>query len=375
MSDIFLDGNSTTPGDPRVVRALCSSYRRHFGNASSQHKFGWRAKCLLEQARKNISIFLGAERDEVSFIPSVTIGLNVGILGFLGSRPGSAKRIAASRVEHKSIVSIIRYACRLKGWEWVELEHDNFGAIIPQSVGEAARRGVDLICLSHGNGEIGSLNDINQIVSEAGGDASLIVDASQTAAYLSLPRIVDLLLFSGHKLYGPRGIAALRKRRGIELGPVLLGAGQEGGLVPGTEDVPSAIALGVAARIAARELNMRREHVSSLCDFFWKFLVERVSDVELNGPLVGRLPGNLSLTIPGVPAELLMRHLPHLGFSMASACTGPSESPVLRALGFSKMRISRTFRVGFNAFNTHDEVEEAARDIAVMINRLRRPKQ
>jgi len=372
VGTIFLDGNSTTPVDPRVARAVCSAYRRPLGNASSLHRFGWRARCLLEQARRNIALFLHAENDEIYFVPSVTVGLNIAIFGLLAESSGITKRIASSRLEHRSIMAIIKYACAKRGCEWVELEHDRFGSVIPESVTYATIKGVDLICVSHGNGEIGSLNDVNQIVDASQGGSALIVDASQTAAYLELPGKADCLLVSGHKLYGPRGIAALSKRRKLELRPILMGAGQEGGLLPGTEDVPGAIALGVAARLAEREREERCKHINALRDIFLGILVEKVPDIELNGPPADRLPGNLSVTVSKVSAELIMKQLPHLALSMASACVGAGESHVLRALGFSKARIASTFRLGFNAYNTEEEAERAADDIATMITQVRR---
>ena len=372
--ETFLDGNSTTPVDPRVARAICAAYTRLLGNPSSTHLFGWRAKNLLEKARGNVAQLLNAQSDEIYFVSSVTIGLNIAIQGLIGRPLSRHRRIAASRTEHKSIVSLVRYACSKSKFEWIELELDRFGAVIPESAGEAARRGVDLICISHGNGETGCLNDLDLIVDEVRRLAPLVFDVSQTAAYVDLASATaaDCLIISGHKLYGPRGTAAFYKRRQLELAPLLIGAGQEGGVVPGTEDVPGAIALGVAAQIAWRERDQRREHVNALRDQFWKILTDRVPDVELNGHPIKRVPGNLSITVPNVPAELIMRRLPHLGLSMASACAGGGESQVLKALGFSKARIACTFRVGFNVFNTYDEVEKAGLDISAVILGLHR---
>ena len=304
----------------------------------------------------------------------MTIGLNIAIRGVANIPATKFRRIATARAEHKSVLELVRYLCRRKGYEWIELEADRFGSIIPESAGSAAEKGVDLICISHGNGETGCLNDLEQISSAVQGGSLLLFDVSQTAAYMDLTpaRSADLLVLSGHKLYGPRGTAVLRKKRGLELMPLLIGAGQQNGLVPGTEDVPGAVGLGVAARLTMKERDKRRSHVEALSKRFWEILSDRVPNIELNGHPTQRVPGNLSITVPHVPAELLIRQLPQISMSMASACTGVNESHVLKALGFSKARIASTFRVGFNAFNTIWEAEEAGDKIATVVSGLQR---
>jgi cysteine desulfurase len=371
--EVFLDGNSTTPVDPRVARSICSVYRRLLGNSSSSHVFGWRSRILLEKARMNVARLIGAGKEEIFFVPSVTVGLNIVIQGAIGRLSSRNKRIAISRTEHKSVISLVRHLRDSRKCEWVELDFDRNGAVLPESVEDAAAKGVDLICISHGSGEVGYLNDLGLIIEAVKGRASLLFDVSQTAAYLDVRDVVhsaDFLVFSGHKLYGPRGTAALFKRRGLDLAPLLIGAGQEDRLVPGTEDVPGALALGVASRLAERDRDQRRDHVNALRDIFWGILSSRAPSAEINGPLTKRVPGNLNITLPGVPAQLLIRRLPYIGISMASACTGSGESHVLKALGFSKSRATCTFRVGFNAFNTFDEAESSALEIAAAITQI-----
>jgi cysteine desulfurase len=348
-------------------------HRVFLGNPSSLHLFGIQARRLLGQARRNVAQIAGVRPEEISFVPSVSIGLNIAIQGLIGKKLKAPQRIGCSRLEHKSVLAIISSACARGGAEWIEIAVDRYGLLLIDSIAEAVSKGVDIVVVGHGNGEIGSVNDLGPIIQAVAGCSSLVIDVSQTAAYLDISEAscAACAIISGHKLYGPRGMAALYKRRDVELAPILLGAGQEHGLVPGTEDVPSIVALGIAARLALREREARRVHIEMLSSLFREVLLASVPEVEFNGHPQNCLPGHLSVTVPAVPAELLMRRLPDLAFSMGSACAGASESHVLRALGFSRARITRTFRVGFNVYNTRDEAERAAEEIGKAVLSMR----
>lgn len=378
-----LDAHASTRMDPEVLATVCKVLAESHANSASDHALGTAARDLVEQARDEVAALLSAHADEIVFTPGATEAINLAIQGFLHyqrkSLPPKAS-VVTSLLEHRAML------------EAVERSHQDFG-IEPRIAGsgpggrieaEAIASVVDertaLVCLSHANGEIGTINPIQSIGErvKARSRAGFVVDASQSAAYLPLDTATlaaDLIVISSHKMHGPKGVAALFIRRSTCLDPVICGGGQERGLWPGTINQALVAGFGVAARITRERRQARYQKVRALRDVFWESLQSAVSGITVNGHPDERLPGNLSLTIEGVPA-IRLRQLDSLALSSSSACTSRRREPshVLRAIGLTERQAACTVRIGLSEDLSFDEVKDAGSLFASEIRRLRERK-
>jgi cysteine desulfurase len=374
---IDLDSNATTRMDGRVLGQMIRVARREWGNPASDNRLGYRSRQCIEEARQRVASLVGADSDEILFTPGATSAINVGIRGFLGGLNSGRGHILTTRVEHKAVMANIERASIELGLEVTALETDQDGRVSPEKCRDALRVDTVLVCIIHGNNEIGSLNPIAEIGGVlADHPAAYFVDAPQTIGY-DPPNVresrIDLLSMSAHKMHGPQGVGALFVRRGMSLRGLLSGGGQERGLFPGTLNVAGIAGMGVAAELAIQEGVSRREYVSNLRERFWGIISGGIEGARLNGHPCLRLPSNLNITIPYVPAQLLQRKLPHLAFSCSSACTSLSGEPshVLSAIGLSSSEIHWTFRIGISKQNTIEEIERAASQIVDAVRQLR----
>jgi cysteine desulfurase len=254
---------------------------------------------------------------------------------------------------------------------------DGAGRIFPEQWLEAARPDTALITLAHGNNEIGTINDLARsagLLKARFPGARLLADVSQTASY-GLPPLqelpLDLVIFGAHKMYGPRGIGALFVRRGTRLRPIFFGGSQQAGLRPGTLDAAMVAGFGEAAALAKAEGSNRATYINGLRNAFWSDLQAGIPGVRLNGDSVHRVPGNLSVILPFVEAEIVRQKVPHIACSQGSACSSNSRevSAVLSAIGLTEAEALRTVRFGISIFNTLEEIHTAARDLAEAILR------
>ncbi|HEV8240628.1 MAG TPA: cysteine desulfurase family protein [Thermoanaerobaculia bacterium] len=366
---IDLDANATTRMLPEVINAVCGAMRAGHGNSSSSHGLGKAAGRAVGEARGAVAELIGADVDEVIFVPSATAAINLAVLGHLGAARKRDRRLSVflSRLEHMAVLKAVQAANR-KGLARVTVlpsgEHGEarpLDAHIPDHI--------DLVCVFHGNNEIGTLNDLVALSNFAkAAGARLFVDAAQTGAYCpvrvdQLP--VDLACISAHKMHGPLGAAALYVRRDTPMQPILFGGGQEKGLWPGTLNVPALVGFGVAARLARTFGAARVAQVERLRELLWNELLREVPDAILNGHPTNRLPGNLSITIPFVPVEVLQRRLPGLAFSRGSACASDSGGPshVLSGLGLGPEEARWTIRLGVSTLTREQDVIQAGRQI------------
>ncbi len=374
---VDLDANATTKADPRVAEKMTQVDQEVWGNPSSDNALGKAARQEVESARSQVARLIGADPDEIVFTSSVTESINVAIQGLVAAHKSGRPHILTSKIEHTAILSVLAHLHRSHGVAITALSPDRWGQVTQEQVRKALRPETLLVCLSHGNNEVGTLNDIAGIGSTLRQHpAHFFVDASQTLAYLPLKvhsANIDLLCISAHKMYGPKGVGALYARRGIRLSPVYFGGGQEKGLSPGTPNVAGIAGMGKAAELARLESGDRLTRVSQLRRRFLERLQKSIADARLNGHPEFRLPGNLSLTIPHIPSEVLQRRLPHLAFSRGSACTAAStrRNHVLLAIGLSLEEIDWTLRIGLSNWNLAQEVDSAVDNLAGEILALR----
>ena len=376
---IYLDHHATTPVDPRVLDAMLPYFREEFGNAASRtHAYGWRAEAAVEQAREEVAAAIGA-RDprEIVFTSGATESDNLALQGVLRAR-GSGE-IALSAIEHPAVADTARALAR-EGFATRVLPVDGEGRVDPAALDGVLSERSALVSVIWANGEVGTVQPIAALAArcrERG--VPFHSDAAQAVGKLPVDVErdgVDLLSFSAHKVYGPKGVGALYVRRArprLRLLPILHGGGHEFGLRSGSLPVPLVVGMGLALRIAVAERETEARRLAGLRDRLLARLAAALPGVRVNGPKDARLPGNLHLSLEGVAADALVASCPELALSTGSACASarPEPSPVLVALGLSAERVREGFRIGLGRTTSEADVDTAADVIAERAGRLR----
>ncbi len=377
---IYLDNHATTPVDPRVLDTMLPFFRGNFGNAASRtHEFGWRAQEALELARGEVGRALGASPEEIVFTSGATESNNLAILGAAEALRERGNHLVTTAVEHHAVLDVFR-ALERRGFSVTYLRPDRTGRITPEQVEEAITQKTILISIMSANNEIGTLYPLMEIARAARSrDVLFHTDAAQTAGKIPLnleAAGVDLLSISAHKIYGPKGIGALYVRRRnppIRILPLFFGGGHERGLRPGTANVPGAVGLGAALRIAIEEMPEEAPRIRSLRDRLHQKITGNLDGVFLNGHPEERLPGNLNLSFAGIPGEALIVSLKEVAVSSGSACTSAVVEPsyVLRAIGVNADLAYASIRFGVGRFNTEEEIDYAAHRVVDTVRQLR----
>lgn len=378
---IYLDYNATTPVDPRVAEVIMHSLTYEFGNPSSTHAYGESAHIALERARNQVAALIGANASEIVFTGSGSEADALAIRGaFLAARADSRSRshMITQVTEHPAVLAACRELEDLHGVDVTYLPVDEYGRVDPVQVEKAITSETFLISIMHANNEIGTLQPITQIAAIAKAHGVLMhCDAAQSVGKI-LVNVnalgVDLLTIVGHKMYAPKGIAALYVRSGIQLRPIVGGGGQEHGLRAGTENVAFALGFGKAAELAAQSLvDGETERLAALRDRFARLFREEMPDrVHVHGHPTEHLPNTLNLRIDGVPAIALLAAMPGIAASAGSAChAGRDEpSPVLIALGLSTTDALAAIRLSLGRWSTEDDINRAAAHIVATAQTL-----
>ncbi len=376
MRPIYLDYNATTPADPEVVEELLPYLSGEFGNPSSGHAYGKKAREAVELARERVAALLGCEPAEVIFTGGGTESNNQALIGAALANRERGKHIISTSIEHPAVLKPLERLSE-EGFSVTLLPVDGTGRVDPDLVRRALRRDTILLSVMHANNEVGTIQPIREI-GEIARERGVIfhTDAAQSVGKIPT-RIgelqVDLLTVAGHKVYAPKGVGALFVRRGVKMAPCLFGAGQEGGRRPGTENVPYIVALGKAAELASRNLNKDRARLLSLRDRFHERLQALVEGVVLNGHPVERLPNTLNVSFGGIVGAELLERTPEIAASTGSAChEGTGElSGVLKAMGISREQGFGAVRLSLGRPTTEEEIERAAQAMAEKIGEMR----
>ncbi len=365
---IYLDYNATTPIAPEVLEAMLPWLRDQYGNPSSSHALGQRAAQAVATARRQVSDLLGAQPQEIVFTACATEANNLALLGVARAvvASGSGKRhLVVSAIEHPAVMAPAMQL-RAQGWDVTVVPVDSFGRVSAEQVGSVLRDDTALVSIMHANNEVGSLQPIADIAQHTRQRGIVLhTDAAQSAGKvpLSVDELgIDLLTLAGHKFYAPKGIGALYVRSGIAIRPVLFGADQEHGLRPGTENVASIVALGVAAKLAAESLATTASHLLAMRDRLHHGLAASIPDLQLNGHLAQRLPNTLHLSFPGVSGRALLAEAADaVAASVGSACHSENDavSGVLAAMGIDATRAAGAVRLSVGRMTTFDEVDRA----------------
>jgi cysteine desulfurase len=376
---IYLDYHASTPCDPRVVEAMLPYFVEVYANPSSSHRQGRIAADAVQRAREQVAAALGAAAGEIVFTSGATESNNLAILGAARTAPPHRRRLLASAVEHKAVLEPMR-ALQKAGFEFEIVPVEPDGRVDLAALGALVDKRTALVSIQAANNEIGTLQPLEEIAQIVHGAGAIFhCDAAQALGRIPIDVVfwdVDLLSISGHKCYGPKGGGALYVRGGYRsapLAPLAYGGGQEGELRPGTLNVPGIVGIGEACQIAGFGLPAEMERIASLRDRFEHILLQQIANVQRNGALHRRLPGNSSIRIPGVDAEAIIANLQDVTLSSGSACTSGALEPshVLMASGLSRSEARETIRIGLGRFTMIEEVEYGASRIAEVTVRLR----
>ena len=363
-SPIYLDYNATTPIDSRVVEAMLPFLRAHFGNPSSDHVYGRQAKAAVANARGEVAALIGAKPEEIVFTSCATEANNLAILGVARALQGGSRcRLLYSAVEHPAVDQPMRHLAGA-GWHMETIGVDASGRVDAANITLGAD--VALVSVMLANNEVGTLQPVAEIAARAHVAGVLMhVDAAQAVGKIPVDVDAlgcDLLTLAGHKFYAPKGVGALYVRAGTSIQSIQFGAGHEGGLRPGTENVPHIVALGEAARLARIELETEAARIRALLDDLHSRLDNAIPGLLLNGHASERLPNTLNVSFPCVTGWQLLAAVPKLAASTGSACHAGQHaaSGVLGAMGCSGERAAGAVRLSLGRFSTASEIEQAA---------------
>ena len=354
---VYLDHNATTPLLPEVVDAMLPYLRQHFGNPSSDHIYGLRARSAVARARAQVAALLGCESDEVLFTSGGTEANNLAIRGIDSGRT----HIVTSVIEHPATLRPCGWL-ESRGWLVSRVGVDSNGRIRMDEAGASIGADTALVSIMHSNNETGVLQPIAELAAIAHRMGAVMhTDAAQSIGKVPVnvgDLGVDLLSIAGHKLYAPKGVGALFVRRGIELSPLLLGADHEHGLRPGTENVASIVALGQACELLDRDLNVATERMRRLRDRLWAQLEAGIPGIALNGHPELRLPNTLNVRFPGVSGAAVLANAPQIAASTGSACHAGQDraSATILAMGVAADEALGSVRLSLGRVSTESEV-------------------
>jgi cysteine desulfurase len=377
---IYLDYSATTPVDPRVAQKMmeCLTADGNFGNpASRSHLFGWKAEEAVENARRQVAELVGADPREIVWTSGATESDNLAIKGAASFYGSKGKHLITSKIEHKAVLDTMRQLER-EGFEVTYIEPGEDGLITPAMVEAALREDSILVSIMHVNNEIGTINDIAAIGELLRVRGVLFhVDAAQSTGKveINLQHLkVDLMSFSAHKTYGPKGVGALyvRRKPRVRLEAQTHGGGHERGMRSGTLATHQIVGMGEAFRIAREEMLEESAKVLALRERFFR-QVSGLEELYVNGSLTARVAHNLNLSFNYVEGESLIMALKDLAVSSGSACTSASLEPsyVLRALGRNDELAHSSIRFTFGRFTTEEEVDYAAQKVCEAVIKLR----
>jgi len=377
---IYLDYASTTPVDSRVAKKMIDhlTLDGNFGNpASRSHKFGWKAEESVEEARSHIANLVNCDPREIVWTSGATEADNLAIKGIANFYKSKGTHIITSKIEHKAVLDPCRQLER-DGFEITYLEPSDGGIITLQSVRDAIRDDTILISIMHVNNELGTINDLEGIGSLARKNGIFFhVDAAQSTGKVnidlsSLP--VDLMSFSAHKTYGPKGIGALfvRRKPRVRIEAQIHGGGHERGMRSGTLPTHQIVGMGEAFRLAKEEMDADKERIYSLHNRFYDS-VSKIEEIYVNGDSKNKVSNILNISFAYVEGESLIMALKDIAVSSGSACTSASLEPsyVLRAIGRKDELASSSIRFSFGRFTTEEEVDYTLALINHAVERLR----
>jgi len=376
---VYLDHNATTPVHPAVVEAMTKVLREDFGNPSSVHHFGQRAKSAIDHARSSVASLIGADTSEVVFTSGGTESDNFAIRGAAEALDATRRRhLIATTIEHEAVLNTLKALAR-RGRPTTLLRVDATGIVAPDALKEALTDDTAVVSVMHANNEIGTIQPILELARIAHDRGALFhTDAVQTAGKVTVDvkaLDVDLLSISAHKFYGPKGVGALWIRRGLRLLPVLTGGKHERSRRAGTENVAGIVGMGVAATLAAAKIDEEAKSMSTLRDRLEEGVLRAVPGTIVNGARSPRVPNTTNISFDRIEAEslLIALDLEGVAVSTGSACSSGTLEPshVLKAMGFPPHRTQNSIRFSLGAANTEADVDRVIAILPGIVDKLR----
>ncbi len=377
MKRIYLDHAASTPTRPEVIEAMQPFYKNCFGNPASLHFFGKETSHALNEARSRIAQILGARDEEIVFVSGGTESDNLAIFGTAYANRDKGRHIITSQIEHSAVLEPCRYLER-EGWKITYLPVNREGLVDPDDVRDAITNETILISVMHANNEIGTIQPVKEIglIARENG-VYFHTDAVQTFSHIPARTDelhTDLLSFSSHKFYGPKGAGGLYVRKGTAISPYLYGGTQEFKLRAGTENVPGIVGMGKAVQMSMLEMDAQISYIASLRDKLVRSLLD-IEGVRLNGHASQRLPNNINITVDFVDSEAMIINLDFKGIAVSSgaACITAMKGPshVLTAIGLSYEDARSSMRITLGKDNTEEELSYFLDVFKDVVNNLR----
>jgi cysteine desulfurase len=379
LSRVYFDHNATTPPDPSVVEAMVRALAEDFGNASSVHHFGQRAKAVLDEARTSIGQLIGAEPAEIVFTSGGTESDNLALRGAAEAlEPTGRRHIVTSSIEHEAVLNTVKALVK-RGWKATLLPVDSTGIVATASLAAVITGETAIVSVMHANNEIGTIQPIADLAAIAHEHGALFhTDAVQSIAKIPVDvgsLGVDLLSLSAHKFNGPKGAGALWIRRGTRLVSTMTGGKHERNRRGGTENVPGIAGLGVAARLAKGKLAADATRMAALRDRLEARILRDVPGTVVNGARSPRVPNTTNISFDGIEAESLLIALDLEGFAVStgSACSSGTLEPshVLRAMNLPSHRTQNSIRFSLGAGNTDAQIDALLAKLPSVVEKLR----
>lgn len=375
---IYLDYNATTPVDPRVMEVMLPYFSDKFGNPSSGlHVYGWETEEAVDTAREQIAESIGARSNEIYFTSGATEAINLAIMGVTEKYKENGNHIITCTTEHKAVLDTCSHLEK-QGFEISQLEVNKDGAINPEDLQNAICKKTIMVCLMHANNETGVIHPIKELAEIVKNrDVLFMTDATQSIGKIPFDvenMGIDLVAFSSHKLYGPKGAGALyvRNRPKVNISPYLFGGGQERGLRPGTLNVPGIVGFGKAVELCIQDMHTDNHRLSKLRDTIEQEL-SILAGAQINGRNSIRLPHMTNLSFRQVDETKLIPSLKPLAVSRGSSCSSTNIKPshVLKNMGMPDQLALSSIRIGLGRPTTEEEVRIAIDSIKATVEQLR----
>lgn len=375
---VYLDYNATSPVAPRVITAMMPYFARLYGNASSAHPFGVEAHQALDRARFRVATLLNCGVDEIVFTGGGSEANNLAIKGIAMRFAACDAHVITSVIDHPSVLKTCYYLAQRMGVKVTLVPVDGFGRVDPATVARAVTPQTRLVSVMLAGNETGTIQPVAEIaaaVRERSPRVAIHTDAAQAVGKVPVDVMrldVDLLTVAGHKFCGPKGVGALFVRRGLDLDPLIEGAGHESGRRSGTENVPALVGLGMAAELATETLPEETWRLRSLRDRLQSALIAAYPDAVINGHLEDRLPNTLNIAFPGLLGNDILAEATGIAASTGAACHAGSVEPstVLLSMGLSPEVALGALRISLGRFTTRYQIDRAAQELTAAIARL-----
>ncbi len=377
---IYLDNHSTTPVDPKVVEFMLPFFTEVFGNPSSKsHEFGWKAEAAVENARKLVARLINAESRNIIFTSGATESINLAVKGAAEMYSAKGNHIITTKIEHEAVLDTCKNLEK-KGFNITYLDVDDFGIVNPEDIRNSINDRTILVSVMYANNEIGTIQPICEIGKICRSKHVLFhTDATQAVGKIPVDVVrdsIDLLSFSSHKIYGPKGIGALFLRSRIpkiRLYRQIDGGLQERGLRAGTLNVPGIAGFGKACEIANSLLNGESKRINYLKNMLYNGIITGLNGVKLNGHPDKRIANNLNLSFEGINSDSLILAIKEIAVSTGSACSSETAetSHVLEAINVDEDLKRSAIRFGIGRFNTEEEIQYTVNKIIEKVNYLR----